>query len=409
MKNACRLLGHSTTLLICVGVGILLPAIGPSAFAQVTPPVTPPYLEAYSKTIPLRSEDLKQARRFIAAAPAVAGNSSIPMWNYTIVSPLDGKSYSGSMVGSSPFYRGARTTNIPTFVVPLIVKTPDGGTFDPTAFDGCDTGGGTPFSQVLGSPVFQSSLYTINGINMGSEQYLDAFQRANFYSSISATGDSYHTTLSPITTLPAQTISIPANQGESWNLNRCGNLGVVDFNTFNNIIVNTVLPSLVSQGVGPNAFPFFVLHDVVLGNPGDSPFQNCCVVGYHGANGFPTQTYAVADYDTTGIFQSAPSIAPTSHEIGEWMDDPFGTNPTPAWGNVGQVQGCQSNLEVGDPLSGTLFSQNGNTGILMPNGITYYPQELAFFSWFYRQSPSLGAGGVYSDSASFRSSQPLCQ
>ena len=29
------------------------------------------------------------------------------------------------------------------------------------------------------------------------------------------------------------------------------------------------------------------------------------------------------------------------------------TNPTPKWGHIGQVSGCQSNLEVGDPLSGT--------------------------------------------------------
>jgi hypothetical protein len=404
MKQVVRFLKNSASIMLGLGVLTLLPSSSAPAFAQDGPL----QLKPYSKVVPLNAEALKQARKTIAA-PDVALASTLPMWNYTIVSPLDGNTYSGSMVGSSPFYRGARTTNIPTYLVPLIIKTPDGGTFDPTALDGCDTGGGSPFSQVLGSPVFQSSLYTINGISLGTGQYVDEFQRANFYeANVSMTGDSYHTALSPITTLPAQTVNIPANEGESWNLNRCGNLGVIDFSTFNSIIVNTVIPSLASQGVSPTSFPVFVMHDVVMGDPGDSPFQNCCVIGFHGASGSPTQTYAVADYDTTGIFPSSPSVAPVSHEVAEWMDDPFGTNPTPAWGNVGQVSGCQSNLEVGDPLSGTLFSESGNTGILMPNGISYYPQELAFFSWFYRESPSMGAGGVYSDSGTFKSGQQLC-
>jgi len=52
------------------------------------------------------------------------------------------------------------------------------------------------------------------------------------------------------------------------------------------------------------------------------------------------------DFDTTGLF--GPTIMDTSiaaHEVGEWMDDPFGNNPTPAWGHTGQVGGCQNNLE----------------------------------------------------------------
>jgi hypothetical protein len=85
-----------------------------------------------------------------------------------------------------------------------------------------------------------------------------------------------------------------------------------------------------------------------------------------------------------------------SHEIGEWMDDPIGNNSTPLWGHTGQVSGCQNNLEVGDPLSGTDFPQ-----LLATNGVTYHPQELAFFSWFFRQSPSLGVNGWYSDNGTF--------
>ena len=90
-----------------------------------------------------------------------------------------------------------------------------------------------------------------------------------------------------------------------------------------------------------------------------------------------------------------------SHEVGEWQNDPDTINPTPAWGHIGQVSGCQSNLEVGDPLSGTTF--NDALG-----GFTYHPQELAFFSWFYHQKPSLGVNGWYSDQGTFKTFAKAC-
>jgi hypothetical protein len=44
----------------------------------------------------------------------------------------------------------------------------------------------------------------------------------------------------------------------------------------------------------------------------------------------------------------------------------------------------------------------------MPNGFTYHLQELAFFSWFYRQDPSTGVNGWYSDNGTFPSAQAAC-
>ena len=74
--------------------------------------------------------------------------------------------------------------------------------------------------------------------------------------------------------------------------------------------------------------------------------------------------------------------------------DPLVNNATPSWGHIGQVGGCQNNLEVGDPLSGTQFPT------VFMNGFFYNMQELAFFDWFF-DTPSLGAGGVYSNNGSF--------
>ena len=136
---------------------------------------------------------------------------------------------------------------------------------------------------------------------------------------------------------------------------------------------------------------------------------NCCVLGFHDAfnSKGAVQTYSPFDYDTTKDFVNNNNIPLTdtyfaAHEINEWVNDPFGNNPTPAWGKVGQVSGCQNNLEVGDPLTGT-----NPINVKMSNGMTYELQELAFFSWFYGP-PSIGAGGKFSDNGTFTSAQGAC-
>ena len=103
---------------------------------------------------------------------------------------------------------------------------------------------------------------------------------------------------------------------------------------------------------------------------------------------------------------SAPVMTPSQRYAegaarGEWQNDPNTVNPTPSWGNIGQVSGCQTNLEVGDPLSGTTIADN-------LNGFTYHPQELAFFSWFYHQNPSLGVNGWYSNKGTFKTFAAPC-
>ena len=131
--------------------------------------------------------------------------------------------------------------------------------------------------------------------------------------------------------------------------------------------------------------------------------SKCLAGGYHNAFnvGAGVQTYGVAMYDNSGLMTGGSDISILSHEVAEWQNDPSGTNPTPSWGNIGQVMGCQGNLEVGDPLSGTTFNDT-------LNGFTYHPQELAFFSWFYHQNPSLGVNGWYSDKGTFSTFAAPC-
>jgi len=136
----------------------------------------------------------------------------------------------------------------------------------------------------------------------------------------------------------------------------------------------------------------------------------CCALGYHNAflNGGVFQTYSVNMYDTSNAFGGDTSVM--SHEIAEWMDDPGTGNPVPNWGAEGQVTAgnCQNNLEVGDPLSPGFGTPTNPFTVLAANGVTYTLQELAFYSWFLGTSPSLGAGGGFSDNGTFLGHAKAC-
>jgi hypothetical protein len=159
------------------------------------------------------------------------------------------------------------------------------------------------------------------------------------------------------------------------------------------------IPALASFGVNSTTLPIFLFKNVVFTSGG------CCALGYHSAfnSGGNSQTYSVGDYVTDGEFGGITDLAILSHELGEWANDPFVNNPTPAWGHIGQQPNCQGNLEVGDPLTGTDFAIRPST----PFGpMTYHMQELAFFGWFY--DDNVGVNGWYSTRGTFTSGATLC-
>ncbi len=364
---------------------------------------------------------VKPARVTPGAAPARTG---LPVWAYQITSSRDGNGYSGVMVGSTPFNGGNSTTSVKTQVIPLIIRVhqigvsvnskfivktmPGTATFDPTQRNSaCLTApNNVPVRLFMQSPMVKAASFSFGGTNVGSTQYVDAFQRANFWNDI---GPNYHVKLGPVQVLDPILIDVPNDRGLSLSQNvfgSCGPLGIFDINYLDPLLTNTILPALAAKGVNPGTFPIFLMADTVMsiGNPRN--LNQCCVLGYHGATGTGAlQTYSPMDFESTGLF--GPGISDTSiaaHEVGEWMDDPMGTNPTPAWGHTGQVGGCQNNLEVGDPLTGTNVPS-----VTMPNGFTYHLQELAFFSWFYG-APSIGVNGWFSDNGTFMSDAgAVCQ
>jgi hypothetical protein len=322
-----------------------------------------------------------------------AGVPGLPTFTRTVVAR--GKTYRYTMVGSDPFVRNARPVVVPVVLIPVRFEFDDGTVFDPTVLGLACAGGDTPLNLALQSPVFQNADY-----GDGSRQYEEEMRRVEFWALTGATGAlnpgySVRVSASVFPTLRVVTSGFPTERAF------CGRVGIIDINSWDKLVRTTIFPQLRRLGVSARTFPLFLFSDVVLFN-GDP--KKCCALGYHSwFNSGGAQTYGVADYDLSGAFPALEDVAILSHELGEWYDDPFGNNPTPPWGHIGQVSGCQANLEVGDPLTGLSLQ------VSMPNGVTYHPQELAFFSWFFAQVPSLGFDGWYSSLGTFRAPAALCR
>lgn len=368
-----------------------------------------PTLQPYTVVIPARNFDWNEADA-AAFSPAASG---LQIWTRTINASKDSNNYHIAMVGQDPSTSSV-TTNIPAVIIPVIIKI---GTtkFNPTVADTtCMVApNNVPLTVFKQSPLFVPHAFSVNAVSEGSTQYIDAFQRANFHAEVAST---YHTRLSPITIKAAQTWTVPVGSGSinstasfgnggcGPNKNPLGKFAIIDINKFDPWVVTHALPT---AAVTPNQFPILLLYNVVMSD-GAPIIANCCILGYHGATAGPPsgKTYSPMEFDQTGIFgASVKDTSVAAHEIGEWMDDPYGNNPTPAWGNIGQVGGCQGNLEDGDPLSGKMFP-----AVKMSNGYSYHLQELAFLSWFYNAQgdPSIGAGGKFSDHATFKGPSKAC-
>jgi hypothetical protein len=353
-------------------------------------------------------------------------SATLPLWFYNVVSSRDSSGYFGIMIGNDPFHGGG-TARVPTYIVPVILRTntvgvnynpttgvfttvPGVTTFDPTAADNaCMTEpNNVPATVFRQSPIFENAKFTFGGTDVGYTQYLDAFQRASFWKILPDQND-YHVFLDPVNQLGPVVIDVPAIYGttrptSSTLRSVCGPLGIVDINWLDFYLSTVVLPALTAQGVNSGSFPVFQLYNVV-GSSRVTSLGFCCILGYHSVSEPPIQTYAVADFDTSNFFSAgAQDTGILSHEIGEWINDPFVSNVTPRWGHTGQVGGCQGNLETGDPLSGSLAPS-----VIMPNGFTYRLQEMAFYSWFLG-APSIAVNGWYSNNGSFlKDAGPPCR
>jgi len=278
---------------------------------------------------------------------------------------LTGHAITFKMVGQDPSSSNT-DTHVKVVLIPVIMvygASNGNMTFDPTAKK---TGGHAKWSVIQAlhkSPMFDpSSDFTSGAIDCGTGQYIDSFQRCNFYGSVQ-TNTGYHTILDPVTIKKVKplTITVASNQGKVIN-NPFGSgvVGTMSINTFD-AQLTSYLSSHAAQ-ITPDIFPFFISYDVYLTSGG------CCIGGYHSARS--AQTYGYTTYvDSPGAFSE--DIDAVSHEVGEWLDDPFTNNRV----------NCQDNsiLEVGDPLE---VLANYGTFTVNQNGFTWHPQSLAMMPYF---------------------------
>jgi hypothetical protein len=114
----------------------------------------------------------------------------------------------------------------------------------------------------------------------------------------------------------------------------------------------------------------------------------------------PTATTKTIPY-----FKEYPTITQNtdilSHEVSEWLHDPFLNNVVPNWQSPLPLSsffyGCSNLLETGDAASDVGFQVNG-----------YQLQDEAFFSWFAKQPPSIGINGQYSYLGTLTQPSPVC-
>jgi hypothetical protein len=259
------------------------------------------------------------------------------------------------------------------------------------------------YTRFLESPLLNDVAYSSNGVALGSRQYIDAFQEAELHGFAPA---GYHTNFINYPKYARViTLSVPKADGFAGTIKGCSRPVAEMSQTWFNTEVQKVIQALKFSHA---FFTFNLLNNTVMYG---TSTKDCCIIGYHSAYGSSSfaQIYGVGSYVAPQWgFKGLDDVAALSHEVGEAVNDPVVQNPTPAWGHIGQVSGCQLNFEVGDPLSGTEFA-------VPLHGFTYHLQDLAFFSWFYRGTAAnkqyLGTGGKYSFRGTFTSKnlQNICK
>jgi hypothetical protein len=306
---------------------------------------------------------------------------SVP--TFTTSFNFQGQNFPVQMVGSAP-HKGD-TTEVPTQLIAISLF-----------FDGyVDANGNnivldaTPIvAPVLNSPNFRNASY-----RTGVTQFADAVQRAEFNG---AMRDDWHTLLAKPELLKSVQIEVPPNTalGQVFQVRNSGKMYAIVDTSFFISQLNTIIQL---QNLNIQGLPIALTNNVFL-SP-NAHVERCCVVGFHTAfdQGMRDgrqmlQTFVWASYVSTGIFGGTfEDVIALSHEISEWMNDPFITNAVPRWQYPNSTD-CQSSMETGDPME---TMPNAGFPVTIDT-MTYHPQTQALMQWFARKPASDAINAAYS-------------
>lgn len=292
-----------------------------------------------------------------------------------------GKTYPFTIVGKKP--QSNATTEVPVQVIPISLFFEEFADENgaPIVLDP-----GAIIPRVQASPNFHDAPYAT-----GTTQFADAVQRAQFNATA---GKDWHTLLGAPQIMKSLRIAVPRGDAKVYRNPSTGVVyAIVDTDFFLSQL-NTVIQM---ANLSPDALAIALTSNVFLAPQKD--IKKCCVLGFHTSFDVGemaqikfVQTFIWASWVDQGILgPTLADVTPMSHEISEWMNNPFGSNAVPAW-QVPNSTGCQSNLETGDPLA------------LMPNagfpvsieGFTYHPQNQVLMQWFQRGTTSDAFEGAFS-------------
>jgi hypothetical protein len=300
-----------------------------------------------------------------------AGSQHLPIYTTTLPG-LGGKPpLTFNFVGTDPAL-GAATTTIPTIIVPLKFVFPNPG--NPT-LDGTNI-----VPVVINSPIFQPTSFTAGSVNLGVTQYGDAVLRAQSWNA-PGFSQNYHVLLGTPSVAPTITITVPQGVGNAALLANGAYIGTVDFMFFAETLFG------LSQSYSADQLPIFVSDNVFPGTPTAVEAS-----GFHDSEaewGIPSTSARTwifignPDFGTSAPPPFQVSSYVLSHEVAEWLNDPFGMNFIPP-ADLSYI--CQPLLEVGDPLSGAAFSKTINAS-------TYLLQDVVFRQWYLPDAPTYSVNG----------------
>jgi hypothetical protein len=273
---------------------------------------------------------------------------------FTLKWTYSGKSYNSIFVGAKP--NSGKSTTVPVYIIPMKL-TYGSTTVDPTA---PDYTGSSPVTNTVNSPIFGVLDYKQNGVDLGTTQYEDAFERAVLWGKVQK-HPTYHVLLGAPTVEPVQAYTVPKADGGTSSP-----FGIPVVTADINWLDTQVNNLIKSLKIPPNSLPIFITTQTYLTSGG-----GCCIGGYHSYTG--SQAYSVFTYisNSSSTVTFGQDVAALSHEVGEWLDDPLTNN-----GNVPSACGI---YEVGDPLEGTT---NYGAYPYTLNGMVYHLQDLVTPPYF---------------------------
>ena len=327
-----------------------------------------PKFEGASKLSPDARAAMREGRIF-----------SVPHFSGSFESK--GTAYPFTIVGAKP--QSNTSTVVPVQIIPIslffeefVDENGEPIVLDPAAI----------VPRVQASPNFHDAQYAT-----GTTQFADAVQRAQFNATA---GKDWHTLLGAPQIMKPLRIAVPRGDAKVY---RNPSTGVVYAIVDTDFFLSQLNTMIQMANLSPDALAIALTSNVFLAPQKD--IKKCCVLGFHTSFDVGemtqvkfVQTFIWASWVEQGILgPGLADVTPMSHEISEWMNNPFGNNAVPAW-QVPNSTGCQSNLETGDPLA--LMPNAGYPVVI--DGFTFHPQNQVLMQWFQRGATSDAFEGAFS-------------